>query len=207
MPKKFDTNPLDSEFPNRVKEAQTETLPNSSEPTRKFAQTPETEDQKRHFDEADFTSYSSPYEGQQVPTTYKTARLNAEFENSSSRKVAKIGLPENILIALPYLPFYIGLIAGILELLFVPKSETKVRFHAAQGLAAHLAILIITTILGGVANIPGLGLADAGNWIFQLVTTIMLVIFALKAWKGKPVHIASVDNLTEWLEEKIKTQN
>lgn len=207
MPKKFDTNPLDSDFPNRVKEAQTETMPNSSAPTKKFAQKAETEDQTPRFTEANFSSFSSPYDGQQVPDTYETTRLNAEFENSSSRKVAKVGLPENILTALPYLPFYIGLIAGILELLFVPKSETKVRFHAAQGLAAHLAILIITSILGGVGNIPGLGLADAGNWIFQLVTTIMLVIFAIKAWKGKPVHIESVDKLTEWLEEKIKTQN
>jgi len=111
-------------------------------------------------------------------------------------------LPENVLTALPYLPFWIGLIAGLLILLFVPKSETKVRFHAAQGLAAHIGILIVTTILGGVGNITDL--ADIGNWIFQLVTTIMLVIFTIKAWQGKPVHIESVDDLTEWLEEKIK---
>ncbi len=95
----------------------------------------------------------------------------------------------------------------LIELLLVPKSETKVRFHAAQGLAAHFGIWIITTILSGIGNVPGLGLADAGNWIFQIVTTVMLIIFALKAWKGKPVHIESVDSLTEWLEEKIKVQN
>ncbi len=204
MPKKFDTNPLDPNFPNKVKEAQTETLPNSSAPTRKFAQTVDTEEQTRRFDEANFSSYSSPYNGQQVPNVYQTARLNADVENSSSRKVAKIGLPENILIALPYLP-YIGLVAGLIELLVVPKSETKVRFHAAQGLAAHLAIWIVTTILGGVGNITDI--ADVGNWIFQIITTVMLIIFAFKAWKGKPVHIESVDTLTEWLEEKIKSQN
>ena len=205
MPKKFDTNPLDPDFPNRVKEAQTETLPNSNAQTRRFAQTMDTEEQTRRFDEANFSSYSSPFDGRQVPNVYQTANLKSDVENSSSRKVAKIGLPENILIALPYLP-YVGLVAGLVELFIVPKSETKVRFHAAQGLAAHLAIWLITTIVGGIGNIPGLGLADVGNFIFQIVTTIMLLIFAYKAWKGKPVHIESVDTLTEWLEEKIKPQ-
>ncbi len=204
MPKKFDTNPLDPEFPKKVKEAQTATLPTSNATTRKFAQTVDTEEQTQRFDEANFSSYSSPYNGQQVPNVYQTARLHSDVENSSSRKVAKIGLPENILVALPYLP-YIGLVAGLIELLVVPKSETKVRFHAAQGLAAHLAIWLVTTVLGGIGNITDI--ADIGNWIFQIVTTIMLIVFAFKAWKGKPVHIESVDTLTEWLEDKIKSQN
>ena len=203
MPKKFDTNPLDPEFPKKVQEAQTEALPNSNGATRKFAQAIDTEEQTRRFNEADFSAYSSPYNGQQVPHLYQTTNLNTDVGKSSSRKVAKIGLPENILVALPYLPFYIGLIAGIVELLLVPRSETKVRFHAAQGLAAHIGILIVTTILGGVGNITDL--AGWGNGIFQIVTTIMLIVFAVKAWKGKPVHIESVDSLTEWLEEKIKS--
>lgn len=206
MPKTFDTNPLDPDFPNKVKEAQTEILPNANAPTRKFTQTVDTEDQTRSFNTAKFSSYSSPYDASQVPNVYQTTGRNAEVENSSSRKVAKVGLPENILTALPYLP-YIGIVAGFVELFVVPKSETKVRFHAAQGLAAHLAIWIVTSILGGIGHIPGLGLAEAGNWIFQIVTTIMLIIFAFKAWKGKPVHIESVDTLTEWLEEKIKAQS
>jgi hypothetical protein len=42
------------------------------------------------------------------------------------------------------------------------------------------------------------------TFFFQLVTTVMLIVFAVKAWKGKPVHIESVDDLTNWLEEKIK---
>ena len=108
---------------------------------------------------------------------------------------------------MPYIPFYLGLIAGILLLLFAPKSEAKVRFHAAQGLAANIAILIITTVLGGIDNIPGMGFVSVGNWIFQLVTTIMLIVFTIKAWQGKPVHIESVDDLTEWLEDKIQPRD
>ena len=76
------------------------------------------------------------------------------------------------------------------------------RFHAAQGLAAHIGIFIVSAILGLVGNVTGL--ANVGNWIFQLVTMIMLIIFAVKAWQGQPVHIESVDDLTEWLEDKIK---
>jgi uncharacterized membrane protein len=123
------------------------------------------------------------------------------MHQSLSRKVEKIGLPENVMTALPYIPWFIGMIAGLLILFLVPKSEAKVRFHAAQGLAAHVAILIITSILGMVGNITGV--AEAGNVVFQIVTTVMLCIFAYKAWKGKPIHIESIDDLTNWLEDKI----
>jgi len=202
--KKFDTNPLDPEFPQKVREAETVALPKTVE-TERIPPPSVTEEQTRRFSEANFAAYSSPYDGQQVPNVYQTAKLSSDVGNSSKRKVARIGLPENILTALPYLPWFVGLVAGIVILLFVPKSETKVRFHAAQGLAAHIGILIVTTILGGVGNITDF--ADIGNWIFQLATTIMLIIFAVKAWQGKPVHIESVDDLTEWLEEKIKPRN
>ena len=131
---------------------------------------------------------------------YQTANL-ADMNQASERKVAKTGLPEKWLIGLPYIPFTIGLIAGLILLLVIPKEESKVRFHAAQGLAAHIGILIVTTILGFIGEITNL--ANIGNGIFQVVTTVMLIIFAIKAWKGKPVHIESIDDMTSWLEEKI----
>jgi uncharacterized membrane protein len=205
--KKFDTNPLDPTFPERVqKEAETVALPKNAYETADFTPPSVTEEQTKRFTNQDFNAYQAPFNGQSVPANYdyKTANL-AGMNKSSSRKVDKIGLPENILTALPYIPSYIGLILGLLLLFFVPKSETKVRFHAAQGLAAHIAILIVSTILSGVDNfIPFAGTA---NGIFWLVTTIMLIVFAVKAWRGKPVHIESVDDLTEWLEDKIKPKN
>ena len=48
--------------------------------------------------------------------------------------------------------------------------------------------------------------ADIANGIFQLVTSIMLVVFAIKAWKGKPVHIESIEDLTNWFDEKIDSK-
>ncbi|HXG85422.1 MAG TPA: hypothetical protein VNI84_15480, partial [Pyrinomonadaceae bacterium] len=64
------------------------------------------------------------------------------------------------------------------------------------------AILIVATILKTAGHITDL--ADFGNMIFYPITIVMLFIWTIKAWKGKPVHIEAVDDLTNWLEEKIK---
>jgi len=203
--KKFDTNPLDPSFPERVqREAETVILPKNQFNTAEFPPPSVTEEQTRRFDGMEFGNFQSTYSGRDVPANFQTTNL-AGMNKSSNRKVSKIGLPENILTALPYIPWFVGLIAGILILLFIPKSETKVRFHAAQGLAAHIGILIITTILGFADNF--LAFASVANGIFQIVTMVMLIIFAVKAWQGKPVHIESVDDLTEWFEDKIKPRS
>ncbi len=200
--KKFDTNPLDPEFPEKIRETETVVLPKNEFKTAEFPPASVTEQETRKFDNADFNAYQTPFNGQNVPANFHTTKLYADTNQASKRNVGKIGLPENVLTALPYIPFYVGLIAGLIILFLVPKSETKVRFHAAQGLAAHIGILIISAILSGIGNISDL--AEAGNGIFQIVTMVMLIIFAIKSYQGKPIHIESVDDLTEWLEDKIK---
>lgn len=205
MPKKFNTNPLDPEFPAKAAaQAETTTLPRNGFQTSEFPPAEETEEQTRRFDQANFDYYSAPYQGQNIPANYQTTPL-VEMNTASDRKVAKIGLPEKFLIGLPYLPFQIGLIAGLIQLLVVPSSEQKVRFHAAQGLAANVAILIVSAILGIVGNVTEL--ADIGGLVFGIVATVMMIICAVKAWQGKPVHIEAVDDLTTWLEEKIKLKS
>ena len=209
---KYDTNPLDPDFPEKAKaaaaaaegEIETRTLPYKGAETRRFPEGAPTEEQTRKFATDDVSAYSAPYSppfnGQYVPANYQPYGF-ASTDQSISRKVARIGLPEYVLTAIPYIPWWPGFIAGLLLLLFVPKSETKVRYHAAQGLAAHAAIWIISVILSGIGEAAGIG--GAASSIFTLVTSIMLVVFAIKAWRGKPVHIESVDPLTNWLEEKI----
>ncbi len=204
MPSKYDTNPLDPDFPEKVKaaaaaEVATQTLPHHGAETQHFPPAAPTEEQTRRF--ASPASRMADFTGANVPATFPPRGFTGEA-SSISRKVEKVGLPENVLTAVPYIPWYLGLVAGLLILFLVPKSEAKVRFHAAQGLAAHVGILIVQTILGIIGNATDM--ANIGNAIFTLVTSIMLVIFAIKAWKGKPVHIESVDDLTNWLEEKIK---
>ena len=205
MAKKFDTNPLDPDFPEKAKAAAAAS--DYEEPRKTPFSTAEyptapppsiTEEETRRFTDSDFQAYS--YQPPQPMAVYPPNPLSG-MNRASERKIGKTGLAEKWLIGLPYIPFTIGLVAGLILLLIIPKEENKVRFHAAQGLAAHVGILIITTILGFIGEITNL--ANAGNVIFQIVTTIMLIVFAIKAWKGKPVHIETVDELTNWLEEKI----
>lgn len=214
MPKKFDTNPLDPEFPEKARAAAAaDTSPDVSAytaPARSPYSTAEfpspppsvTEDETRRFTEAQFNAYA--FQSGQVPAAYQPTPMSG-MNRAGERKVAKTGIPEKWLIGLPYIPFSVGLVAGLILLLIIPKEENKVRFHAAQGLAAHVGILIVTTILGVLGNVTDL--AGIGSGIFTLVTTIMLIIFAIRAWTGKPVHIESVDDLTNWLEEKIGPVN
>lgn len=204
MANKFDTNPLDPDFPEKAKAqaagsiytAPTKTAYSTSE----FPRSPTSvTEETRRFAEDDFQAYWQ--QNPQPVALYQAPHDRAAMNAASSRKVAKTGVPEKWLIGLPYLPFYIGLAAGLILLLVIPKDEQKVRFHAAQGLAAHVGIVIVTTILGIIGNVTNM--ANFGSGIFTLVTTIMLIIFAIKAWRGKPVHIEAVDDLTNWLEEKI----
>ena len=214
MAKKFDTNPLDPDFPAKVaepeREVQTSVLPNQNGNTRRFATNPlETEEQTRKFDQSDFESYQQNVgENENKPASYQPPRAFYEEDVKDKKKSLNIGnisLPENVLLALPYIPFaFIGIIAGFIELIFIPKSEPKVRYHAAQGLAANVGVWLIITVLGFVSF--GMDFADTASWIFSLVTTIMLVIFAVKAFQGKPIHIEAVQDLTDWLEDKIAPQ-
>src|SRR5690606_39235113 len=200
MANKFDTNPLDPDFPKRAAadaEAAAETSRLPRETDSRFDRGSITEDETRRFSDVEFNTYA--YGDTQAAAMYQAPvpRLN----RADDHRVAKVGLPEKWLIGLPYIPFHVGLVAGIILLLVIPKEETKVRFHAAQGLAAHVGILLISMLLGGLGNISSI--ADIGSLAFYLVTTIMLLIFAFKAWQGKPVHIESGEDMTNWLEEKI----
>ncbi len=197
MANKFDTNPLDSDFPQKVAEQQTATHQNFNNKTQTFAQN---EEATRRFENSQYsTLFETP--NYQPPVLFNKSKP-VEIEKPTSRKVDKIGMPENVLMVLPYVPWGIGLVAGLLELLFVPINETKVRFHAAQGLAIHLAIMIVTALLGFGGNF--FDLADISNGFFQIVTTILLVIGGIRVWQGKSLHIEQVDDLTNWLEEKVR---
>jgi uncharacterized membrane protein len=211
MAKKFDTNPLDPEFPEKVKETQKElqtvALPKTQNgKTRRFAEPVATEEQTRQFNGAEFDAYQAPAGNEsRPPAAYEPRSIyKADADVKKTHNIGSISLPENVLMALPYIPFaYIGIIAGVIELIFIPKSEPRVRYHAAQGMAAQIGVLIVMTVLGFFSWTD---LASTASWIFSLITTIMLLVFAVKAWQGKPIHIETVQDLTDWLEDKIKPQ-
>ena len=206
---KYDTNPLDPEFPDKA--GATQVFGNAGERTQQFPPVAATEEQTRPLASREYAQYQpqqpnpqfQQYQQQPYPQ-YAPMYHPGSYGNvgeTGSRKVAKVGLKENIVSALPYIPWYFGMVAGIILLFLLPRTETKARFHAAQGLAVHVGILLITTILGAIGNITGV--ANAAMVIFQIVMTIMLIVWTVKAWKGKPVHIETVDSLTNWLDEKI----
>lgn len=170
--------------------------------TRDSAEPLDTEEQTRKFNQSEFARNANEFENRAhfVPNR-RTATVDIH-ENKRNIKIGILSLPENLLTTLPYIPFsIIGIVASLLELFLVNKSEPKVRFHAAQGLAAHIGIWMVLALLGGMNRVTGsLGWAVD---VFSLVTMIMLIVFAVKAWQGKPIHILYVESLTDWLEEKI----
>jgi len=207
---KYDTNPLDPDFPEKANAAtaageETKTLPYRGGATQQFPpETVPTDEQRtRKFAEAEVQAYSAPYtppyNGQYVPVPYQQHGFMTA-DQARTRKVESLGVPENIAIAAAYFPWYIGLVAGFVLLLLTPKSEPKVRFHAAQGLAAHLGIILITLLLGVVSGVTG---GDLGTLIFNVAAFITLLVFTIKAFRGRPIHIAAIEDLTNWLEEKL----
>jgi uncharacterized membrane protein len=133
---------------------------------------------------------SSPYPGAH-------ARPGA---GPAARPVARLGLPENVASILPYTPFLIGLIAALVELAMVPRHETRVRFHAAQGLALQLAILGVSMLFKFVTLASG---SSFGGAIFSTAATVFLIVSMVRVWQGKPHHIAPLDEPARWLGDKI----
>jgi uncharacterized membrane protein len=180
MANKFDTNPLDPDFPKRVAASQqTATLPNLNAKTQTF---PQNEEATRRFDNQKYaTLFETP--NYQPPNLYQPAAERLpEIERPTSRKIDKVGLPENILMVLPYVPWGIGFVAGLLELLFVPSNETKVRFHAAQGLALQIGIFLVGMLLSFGGNF--FNLIEIGSVVFQIATFVFLIVSGVKVWKG-----------------------
>lgn len=132
---------------------------------------------------------SSPYQAPQQP-----------YGPPSSRTVTRLGLPENVANVLPYIPFYIGLVASIIELAVVPRNETRTRFHAAQGLALQLAITVGLFIFQFLRFATGSGF---GRAVFWVASFIFLIYSAVRVWQGRPHHIAPLDEPARWLDEKI----
>ena len=65
-------------------------------------------------------TYSAP--AQYQPAPFVPSQVN---QRPTSRPVAGIGLPEKWAMILPYAPFYIGVVASLLELFLVPRRGCK----------------------------------------------------------------------------------
>jgi uncharacterized membrane protein len=75
-----------------------------------------------------------------------------------------------------------------------------VRFHAAQGLALQLVILAVSFLFGLINLLTGSGL---GGVLFRTAAFIFLIVSMVRVWKGKPHHIAPLDEGTRLLNERL----
>jgi uncharacterized membrane protein len=152
-----------------------------------------------------FTTFGAGPEGSAPPATAPPPGPSSPYHQPQvapgSRKVAKLGLPENLATALPYVPFHIGLVIAVIWLLVTPRDETRVRFHAAQGLALQLAILVGTFAFQIINAITDSGL---GGFFFRAAAFIFCIVSLVRVWQGKPHHIAPLDDATAFLNSKIK---
>lgn len=118
----------------------------------------------------------------------------------TSRHVAGLGLPENIAMVLPYAPFYIGIVASLIELLLVPRSEHRVRFHAAQGLALQLSIVVIGFLFFILSMITD---SNFGGWLFSLAAFIFLLVSMFRVWQGERHLIAPLEDVTGRINQQV----
>jgi uncharacterized membrane protein len=219
---KYDTNPLDPDF---VKNAEADPGGGDSRPetqemqgaTREIGSSANEDARRNIYSEAPTRRYdnvnpNSPYPSvfvpppysppapyQPSPTPYRPAQ-----QRPTTRTVAGIGLPEKWAMVLPYAPFYIGVIVALLELFLVPRKELRVRFHAAQGIALHLAIMVVQTLFGVVGAITG---SRVGGGLFGVAAIVFLIISMIRVWKGEPHRIAPIAEPSQWFNEHIEPRN
>jgi uncharacterized membrane protein len=211
---KYDTNPLDPNVAKGADEAWGPTSDSDDELTRPVGThrgAPVTEQAReaptRRYDTQYSTSYPSvfvppPYQPpSQPPAAFQAAERLQYSPAPTCRSVSGIGIPENFASILPYAPAYIGIVASIIELFLVPRSETRVRFHAAQGLALQLAILAIAFMFQLVSTLTG---SRFGGWLFGIASFIFLIYSMVRVWRGKPHNIAPLSEGTTWLNEHLQ---
>jgi uncharacterized membrane protein len=220
---KYDTNPLDPDVARKTEEVWGEG--GGGAPTQQVkGHTREVGDfgkenaRSNVHSEAPTRRYDSPpleapYPSVFVPPTYSPPAQYSPPGNPyqppvsprpTSRTVLGIGLPEKWAVMLPYVPSYVGLIISLVELFLVPRKEVKVRFHASQALALHIAILMGQTIFGVIST-----LADSrfGGFLFWLAATIFLIVSMVRVWRGETHRIAPLAEPAQWFNEHIEPRN
>ena len=225
---KYDTNPLDPDVERKAEDVwgdlggvtqqvggSTQQVGNNEPPLPKNVE----DARKNVYSEAPTRRYDNPpleapYPSIFVPPTY--APPPAQYQSrqnvyqppvtaeSSSRPVLGIGVPERWATMLGYVPGYIGLVVGLLELFLVPRSEGKVRFHASQAVALHIAILLVQTIFSVIGLLTG---STLGGTLFKLAAFIFLLISMVRVWRGEPHQITPLAEPAQWFNQHIEPRN
>jgi uncharacterized membrane protein len=220
---KYDTNPLDPDVERKAEEswgAGGGTTQQVGGPTREVG-SEHSDNVRQQNDNARQNVYSEaptrryenppleqPYPSVFVPPTYAPPNQYQHqniyappmSKTPAHHQVPGIGIPERWASMLAYAP-YIGIVASLVEMFLVPRREVKVRFHASQALALHIAILIIQTILSAITAVSG---SRAGESLFSLAVFVFLVISMIRVWRGEPHRIAPLAEPAQWFNEHIE---
>ena len=217
---KYDTNPLDPDVERNADEVWGES--GGSAPTQQVGgatrEVPNEEARRNVYSEAPTRRYDNPpleapYPSVFVPPTYPPPAQYQARQNiyqspvsaaPTSRSVSGIGLSEKAAVMLPYLPFYIGVVPALLELFLVPRNEVRVRFHASQALALHIAILVVQTLFSVINTFTG---SSFGATLFGLAALIFLIISMVRAGRGEAHRIAPLAEPAQWFNEHIEPRN
>jgi uncharacterized membrane protein len=220
---KYDTNPLDPDVVKKTEEIWGESGSNAGTrevkgATREIGSSANESARSNIYSEAPTRRYDTPtvessYPSVFIPPTYSPPTPYqtpvrppgaSASQKPTSRPIAGFGLPEKWSMILPYAPFYIGTVVALLELFLVPRKEVRVRFHASQGLALHIAILAVQTLFGVVGAITD---SSLGGTLFKLAAAAFLVISMIRVWKGEPHRIAPLGEPAQWFNEHIEPRN
>ena len=216
---KYDTNPLDPEVERKAEESWGGGPPTQQVKgaTREVGRSSNEQAKQNTYSEAPTRRYDTPpldasYPSVFVPPTYAPPAQYPPPQQSAhafqqqvtnpptSRPVIGLGLPEKWAVLLAYAP-YVGLVASLVELFLASRREVRVRFHASQALALHIAILILGTVFGVIGAVSGSGL---GELIFKMATLVFLIISMVRAWRGEPHRIAPLAEPAQWFNEHIE---
>ena len=220
---KYDTNPLDPDVERKAEEVWGDLGGTGGTPTQQVGgATREVSDsanenaRRNVYSEAPTRRYDNPpleapYPSVFVPPTYAPPAQqyqqpgNQVYQapysaTSRSRHVAGVGIAEKWALLLAYFP-YIGIVASIIELLLAPRREVKVRFHASQALALHVAILIIHTVLQAITALSG---SSMGDVLFRTAAFAFLVISMIRVWRGEAHRIAPLEEPAKWFNQHVE---
>ena len=212
---KYDTNPLDPDVERKAEESwgggaptqqvggETREVANESARKNVYSEAP-----TRRYDNPPL---EQPYPSVFVPPTYappanqyQQPGTNPYYapvsDQPTSRPVLGLGIPEKWAVILPYAP-WVGIVASLVELFLTSRREVKVRFHASQALSLHIAILILSTILGVVGTFSD---SHLGSLLFKTAATVFLIISMFRVWRGEPHRIAPLAEPAQWFNEHIE---
>jgi uncharacterized membrane protein len=215
---KYDTNPLDPDVERQAEESWGGGNPTQQVggATRDVRQTANENARQSSYSEAPTRRYENPpveasYPSVFVPPTYAPPTqyqqpndFHSPVTNPpTSRPVIGLGIPEKWAVLLAYAP-WVGIVASLIELFLASRRETRVRFHASQALALHIAFLIISTIFGVIGTLSG---SDFGGLLFKAATTVFLIISMVRVWRGEPHRIAPLAEPAQWFNDHIEPRS